>query len=74
MHSNLLLPGIHLAETVPITYVDADGTETTVDAEIGKNLLDAAHDNNVELEGTCRWCRWRKTLDETVSWLPHSSW
>jgi hypothetical protein len=45
--------GIRSAETVPITYVDADGIETTVDAEIGKNLLDAAHDNNVELEGTC---------------------
>jgi hypothetical protein len=47
-----LLPGIRPAETVPITYVEADGTEHTVEAEIGKNLLDAAHDNNVELEGT----------------------
>jgi hypothetical protein len=51
MHSDLLLPGIRTAETVSITYVDPDGTETTVEAEIGKNLLDAAHDNNVELEG-----------------------
>ncbi len=50
-----LLPGIRSAETVPITYVEADGTEHTVEAEIGKNLLDAAHDNNVELEGTCWW-------------------
>ena len=39
------------AETVPITYVEADGTEKTVQAELGKNLLDTAHDNNVELEG-----------------------
>jgi hypothetical protein len=53
--SALLLPGIRSAKTVPITYIDADGIETTVDAEIGKNLLDAAHDNNVELEGTCWW-------------------
>jgi hypothetical protein len=51
----LLLPGIRPAETVPITYVDPDGTEHTVEAEIGKNLLDAAHDNNVELEGTWVW-------------------
>lgn len=43
--------GIRLAETVPITYIETDGTERTVDAEIGKNLLDVAHDNNVELEG-----------------------
>jgi ferredoxin len=39
--------------TVPITYVEADGTEKTVDAPIGKNLLEIAHDNNVELEGAC---------------------
>ncbi|GFH51529.1 hypothetical protein CTEN210_08005 [Chaetoceros tenuissimus] len=25
----------------------------TVDAEVGKNLLDIAHDNNLELEGAC---------------------
>jgi ferredoxin len=39
--------------TVPVTYVEADGTEKTVDAPIGKNLLEIAHDNNVELEGAC---------------------
>jgi ferredoxin len=40
-----------MANTVKITYVEGDGTETTVDAEIGKNLMDVAHDNNIELEG-----------------------
>ena len=40
-----------LAETVTITYVEADGTEKEVQAEIGKNLMEVAHDNNVELEG-----------------------
>jgi ferredoxin len=40
------------AKTVSITYVDPDGEETTVNAEIGQNLLNVAHDNNVELEGT----------------------
>jgi hypothetical protein len=49
---SVLFPGICRAETVPITYVEADGKEHTVEAEIGKNLLDVAHDNNVELEGT----------------------
>jgi hypothetical protein len=38
-------------ETVTITYCDPDGTEHPVEAEIGKHLLDVAHDNNIELEG-----------------------
>lgn len=40
-----------LAATVSITYVEADGTEKEVQAELGKNLLDVAHENNIELEG-----------------------
>ena len=39
-------------KTVPITYIEADGTEKQVEAEIGKNLMDVAHANNVELEGS----------------------
>lgn len=39
------------AKTVSITYVDPDGEEKTVDAEIGQNLLNVAHENDVELEG-----------------------
>ena len=38
-------------KTVKITYVDPDGEEKTVDAEIGQNLLHIAHDNDIELEG-----------------------
>lgn len=38
-------------ETVQIVYVDPDGEEIEVPAEIGKNLLDVAHDNDIELEG-----------------------
>jgi len=38
-------------KTVPIIYVEADGTEKEVQAEIGKHLLEVAHANNVELEG-----------------------
>lgn len=41
------------AKTVPITYVESDGREKTVPAEIGKHLLDVAHDNKVDLEGAC---------------------
>lgn len=42
------------AKTVPITYVEADGTEKEVQAKIGKNLMDVAHDYDVELEGMTR--------------------
>jgi ferredoxin-2, mitochondrial len=40
-------------KTVPITFVEADGTEKLVHAVVGRHLLDVAHDNNVELEGAC---------------------
>ena len=46
-----MFQGIQMADTVKITYVEADGTKKVVDAEIGKNLLDVAHDSNIELEG-----------------------
>jgi hypothetical protein len=68
---SLLLPGIRPAETVSITYVDADGTEATVEAEISR-LLDAAHDNNVKLEGACCWVlvlMATETVTGDVTWL-----
>ena len=40
-----------MTKTVPIIYMEADGTEKEVQAEIAKNLLEVAHENNVELEG-----------------------
>ena len=36
---------------VPIIYIDPMGDEQEVEAEVGKNLLDIAHDNDIELEG-----------------------
>ena len=38
--------------TVPITFVE-EGEEITVDAEIGKTLLEVAHANDIDLEGAC---------------------
>lgn len=40
-------------DTVSLTYIDPSGEEHPVQAEIGKHLLDVAHDNNIELEGAC---------------------
>lgn len=46
-------PSVSSVSTVPVTFVEADGTEKTVDATVGSHLLDVAHDNAVELEGAC---------------------
>ena len=53
-------------ETVTITYCDPDGTEHPVEAEIGKHLLDVAHDNNIELEG--KFVCYRSRLNNTTRW------
>jgi len=42
-------PGV----TVPIIFVDKTGKEIPVSATVGKNLLEIAHENNIELEGAC---------------------
>ena len=34
-----------------MTFVEDDGTEIKVEAELGATLLEVAHDNDVELEG-----------------------
>jgi ferredoxin len=36
-----------------ITFVNKDGTETTVDAPIGLSVLEIAHHNDIDLEGAC---------------------
>jgi len=43
--------GVIAKQTTKITYIDPRGEELSVDAEIGKNLMDVAHDNYIELEG-----------------------
>lgn len=37
--------------SITVTYIDKDGTEHQVQAPIGKNLLEVAHDNEIDLEG-----------------------
>lgn len=50
---------------VNMTFVEDDGTEIKVEAEVGATLLEVAHENDIELEGaTC--CVY--TLQ--VLWLP----
>jgi ferredoxin len=35
------------------SFINRDGSKTSVSAEYGKTVLDVAHENNVELEGAC---------------------
>lgn len=37
-----------------MTFVEDDGTEIKVEAELGSTLLEVAHENDVELEGMIR--------------------
>eukprot|EP00752_Nemacystus_decipiens_P008345 g7459.t1 len=36
-----------------MTFLEDDGTEIKVEAELGATLLEVAHENDVELEGAC---------------------
>ncbi|KAJ7531785.1 hypothetical protein O6H91_14G058200 [Diphasiastrum complanatum] len=40
-------------ETISVTFVDKDGDEKIINAPIGISMLEAAHENDVELEGAC---------------------
>ena len=36
-----------------IVFVDTDGVEKEVEAELGLSILEIAHKNNIDLEGAC---------------------
>ena len=38
---------------ITVTFVEPDGEEYECVAELGDNMLDVAHDNDIELEGAC---------------------
>lgn len=51
-NSNLSPLGSLTARSISVTFVqEKDGKEYTVQAPIGKHLLEVAHDNDIELEG-----------------------
>jgi hypothetical protein len=49
--THVFLLGRLNAKTVTVTYIEPSGDEKVVQAEVGKNLLDIAHENDIELEG-----------------------
>ncbi|EGC39960.1 hypothetical protein DICPUDRAFT_25949, partial [Dictyostelium purpureum] len=38
---------------VTFTFINKDGSKTVVSEPVGTNVLEAAHDNDVDLEGAC---------------------
>lgn len=40
-------------EKICVTFVDKDGDEKLVKVPIGMSMLEAAHENDIELEGAC---------------------
>lgn len=41
------------AEKISVTFVDKDGDETEIKVPVGMSMLEAAHENGIELEGAC---------------------
>lgn len=40
-------------ETISVTFVDKDGEENAIKVPVGMSMLEAAHENDIELEGAC---------------------
>ncbi|WMV55714.1 hypothetical protein MTR67_049099 [Solanum verrucosum] len=40
-------------QTISVTFVDKDGEEKHIKVPVGMSLLEAAHENGIELEGAC---------------------
>jgi len=41
------------AKVIRITFINADGTEKEIEAEIGLSVLEVAKKNDIDLEGAC---------------------
>ncbi|XP_062119919.1 uncharacterized protein LOC133834350 [Humulus lupulus] len=45
--------GSELEEEISVTFVDKDGEEKLIKVPVGMSMLEAAHENDIELEGAC---------------------
>ncbi|XP_040381083.1 2Fe-2S ferredoxin-like [Oryza brachyantha] len=45
--------GSQYKEKISVTFVNKDGTEQTISVPVGMSMLEAAHENDIELEGAC---------------------
>lgn len=58
--------------SISVVFVDRDGTEQAVQAPLGKNLLEVAHENEIDLEGGRSMTRFRRHVHAraTGMWVP----
>ncbi|CAL9137171.1 unnamed protein product [Musa textilis] len=40
-------------ETISVTFLNKDGEEKVIEVPVGMSMLEAAHENDIELEGAC---------------------
>ncbi|KAL2338817.1 hypothetical protein Fmac_013263 [Flemingia macrophylla] len=45
--------GSEQKETISVTFVDKDGEEKHIKVPVGMSMLEAAHENDIDLEGAC---------------------
>eukprot|EP00252_Welwitschia_mirabilis_P025022 TRINITY_DN7667_c0_g1_i1.p1 TRINITY_DN7667_c0_g1~~TRINITY_DN7667_c0_g1_i1.p1 ORF type:complete len:175 (+),score=37.94 TRINITY_DN7667_c0_g1_i1:300-824(+) len=45
--------GAESQETISVTFIDKDSDEKTVEIPVGMSMLEAAHLNDIDLEGAC---------------------
>jgi hypothetical protein len=43
---------LHTVNRISVTFVNKDGSEKTICVPVGMSMLEAAHENDIELEGT----------------------
>lgn len=43
---------LHTVHRISVTFVNKDGSEKTISVPVGMSMLEAAHENDIELEGT----------------------
>ena len=41
------------SKKVKFTFINKDNSQTDVEGDIGKSILDVAHENKIDLEGAC---------------------
>ncbi|BAT76913.1 hypothetical protein LR48_Vigan01g286000 [Vigna angularis] len=51
--NNTTEEGSEEKETISVTFIDKDGEETHIKVPVGMSMLEAAHENDIELEGAC---------------------
>ncbi|KAJ4701987.1 adrenodoxin-like protein 2, mitochondrial [Melia azedarach] len=51
--NNVTDEGSEQKDMIHVTFVDKDGEEKNIKVPIGMSMLEAAHENDIELEGAC---------------------